>query len=214
MRLAKPALLAVALVTSALAACKPADPSAGQTERGPHRGRGQQGPHYGAVMVELGHRFEVAGRAMNANRFELAEFEVGEIGEIFEDDLPHAEAPREIKGVDLKGLAQAFARTHLPESEKATKSKDKAAFATAFARASETGNGCHKATGHAFIEIPGEPGAAVPKLDPLDDPQAQRTSLEDGARQAELVVELRRRELSKRTVLPIPSAASTSGCAR
>lgn len=161
-------LLAAALLASSLAACSRPDPGAGQSSGSPPAAApAEQGPHYGAVMVELGHRFEVAGRAMNANRFELAEFEVGEIGEIFEDDLPHAEAPREIKGVDLKGLAEAFAKTHLPELEKATKAKDKAAFATAFTRASETCNGCHKATGHSFIEIPGEPGAAVPRLDPL-----------------------------------------------
>ncbi|MFO0758889.1 MAG: hypothetical protein U0359_20520 [Byssovorax sp.] len=168
--LASPALLAASMAAGmlALAACNPPAPAGGTTS-GSKGGEAaeEQGPHYGAVMVELGHRFEVAGKAMNANRFELAEFEVGEIEEIFEDDLPHAAPPREIKGVNLKGLAEAFAKTNLPELQKATKDRDKAAFAKAFSNAAEVCNGCHKSTGHTFIEIPGEPGAAVPKMDPL-----------------------------------------------
>ncbi|MEO7332118.1 MAG: hypothetical protein ABI193_26315 [Minicystis sp.] len=167
---AKPLCLVAALVISSLVACARPDPGADQRPGSAPAATtavAEQGPHYGTVMVELGHRFEVLGKAMNADRFELAEFEVGEMEEIFEDDLPHATPPREIKGVNLAGLADAFAKTNLPELQKATKGKDKAAFAAAFNRASETCNGCHKATGHSFIEIPNVPGVAVPKLDPL-----------------------------------------------
>jgi hypothetical protein len=35
-------------------------------------------------MVQVARRFEVAGRAAAANRFELATFEAGELGELFE----------------------------------------------------------------------------------------------------------------------------------
>ena len=123
---------------------------------------------YGALMVEVGHRFETLGRAERAGRYDLAEFELGELGEVFEEDLPHAEPPKENKGrVDLNGLADAFQKTHPPELEVALKKRDRTAFAAAFARASVTCNGCHKASGHEYLEISSEPGAAVPKLDPV-----------------------------------------------
>jgi hypothetical protein len=36
----------------------------------------------GEVMSQVGHRFEMAGRAAKANRFEMAAFEVGELEEL------------------------------------------------------------------------------------------------------------------------------------
>jgi hypothetical protein len=125
------------------------------------------GPRYGELMAEVGRRFERLGRAFRANRLALAEFELGEIGEVFEEDLPKAEPPRESAGVNLAGVAQAFRETNLPELESALRSKDPAAFRAAYAHAAETCNGCHRTSGHAFVEVPAEPGAAVPRLDPL-----------------------------------------------
>jgi mono/diheme cytochrome c family protein len=125
------------------------------------------GPRYGALMAEVGTRFERMARAAQARRFELAEFERGEIEEIFEEDLPKAEPPRESAGVNLAGVAQAFAQTNLPDLKKAIESKDPSAIKRAYALASETCNGCHRTSGHAFIEIPGQPGQPVPRLDPL-----------------------------------------------
>jgi len=125
------------------------------------------GPRYGELMAEVGRRFERLGRAFRGNRLALAEFELGEIGEVFEEDLPKAEPPRESAGVNLAGVAQAFRETNLPELETALRSKDPAAFKAAYARAAETCNGCHRTSWHAFVEVPAEPGAAVPRLDPL-----------------------------------------------
>ena len=118
-------------------------------------------------MAEVGTRFERLGRAAQAGRFELAEFERGEIEEIFEEDLPTAEPPRESAGVNLTGVAQAFAKTNLPDLKQAIQSRDPSAVRRAYALASETCNGCHRASGHAFVEIPGQPGQSVPRLDPL-----------------------------------------------
>jgi hypothetical protein len=42
-----------------------------------------EAPGLGEVMTQVGRRFEVAGRAAAANRFELAAFEVGELQELF-----------------------------------------------------------------------------------------------------------------------------------
>jgi hypothetical protein len=125
-----------------------------------------EGPRYGALMAEVGTRFERLGRAAVARRYELAEFERGEMEEVFEEDLPRAEPPRESRGVNLTGVAQAFRETNLKELKSALDARDPAAFKAAYSRAAETCNGCHRASGHAFVEIPGVPGQPVPRLDP------------------------------------------------
>ncbi len=123
-------------------------------------------PHYGELMSEVGRRFEVAGRAALAGRWELAGFELDELGEVFEE-LPGAVPPEETGGVNLRGLEQAFTGTNLPALRKAVGSQDAEGFASAFSGAAATCNGCHRETSHAFIEIPAEPGAGVPRLDPI-----------------------------------------------
>src|SRR5208282_2906106 len=62
----------------------------------------------GSVMVQVARRFEITGRAANANRFELAEFEAGEIGELFETDVPNAELPKEGPTAQIPAMAKAF----------------------------------------------------------------------------------------------------------
>jgi len=124
-------------------------------------------PRYGAVMTEVGGRFERLGRAFKAQRLALATFELGEIEEVFTRDLPRAEPPEESAGVDLAGVAQAFRQTNIPELRKALLAKDKAAFREAYSRAAQTCNGCHRASGHPFVEIPVDPGQPVPRLDPV-----------------------------------------------
>jgi hypothetical protein len=133
----------------------------------PGMGGEAEGPRYGALMAEVGTRFERLGRAAIAGRFELAEFERGEIEEIFEEDLPRAEPPRESAGVDLNGVAQAFSETDLPALKKAIESKSSRTLRDSYALAAETCNGCHRTSGHRFIEIPNEPGRPVPRLDPM-----------------------------------------------
>jgi mono/diheme cytochrome c family protein len=124
-------------------------------------------PRYGAVMSDVGRRFELAGRAAAANRFELAAFEVGELQELFEGDLPRAELPKEGPSEALPSLAEAFLKTSPPDLAKAAAQRDRAAFAAAFERAAGTCNGCHKASGHGFIEVPSALGRSVPDLEPL-----------------------------------------------
>lgn len=126
-----------------------------------------QSPRYGALMAEVSARFERLGRAALARRFELAEFERSEIEEVFLEDLPKAQPPRESAGVNLAGVAQAFQETNLPELKSALSAKDLAAFKGAYSRAAETCNGCHRASGHSFIEIPAVPGQPIPRLDPV-----------------------------------------------
>jgi hypothetical protein len=120
----------------------------------------------GNVMVQVGRRFEIAGRAAEANRFELAEFEAGEIEELFGSDVPGAELPKEGPTVHIPVMAKAFLQTNAPDLKKAAAAKDRAAFAAAFQRAASACNACHQASAKAFIEVPTEPGKAVPNLDP------------------------------------------------
>lgn len=120
----------------------------------------------GNVMVQVARRFEIAGRAANANRFELAEFEAGEIEELFETDVPNAELPKEGPTAQIPVLAKAFLETNAPELKKAAAARDHAAFAAAFQHAAAACNGCHQASAKGFIQVPSEPGKAVPDLDP------------------------------------------------
>lgn len=138
-----------------LAACsRTASGDAGPAARG-----------YGDVMSDVGRRFELAGRAAAANRFELAAFEIGEMRELFEGDLSRATLPKEGPKEALASTAKGFVEVNLPELEKAASAKDARAFAAAFQRASVTCNGCHTSSGHGFIQIPSVPGKSVPDLE-------------------------------------------------
>jgi hypothetical protein len=121
----------------------------------------------GNVMAEVARRFELMGRAANANRFELAEFEGGEIGELFENDVPNAELPKEGPTAHIPGMAKAFLLTNAPALRRAAAAKNRAAFATAFQNAASVCNACHQAAAKGFIEVPSEPGKSVPDLDPV-----------------------------------------------
>jgi mono/diheme cytochrome c family protein len=128
----------------------------------------------GNVMVQVARRFEIAGRAANANRFELAEFEAGEIEELFETDVPGAELPKEGPTAHIPAMAKAFLQTTAPELRKTAAAKDRAAFAAAFQRAASACNACHQASAKGFIQVPSEPGRGVPDLDP--QPASSATS--------------------------------------
>jgi hypothetical protein len=126
----------------------------------------------GAVMAEISRRFEVAGRAARANRFELAEFEAGEIEELFASDVPAAELPKEGPVAHIPAMAKAFLDTSARDLKRAAAAKDGVAFAAAFERAAVACNGCHQASAKAFIQVPTEPGKPVPNVDPLPAPSA------------------------------------------
>jgi hypothetical protein len=126
----------------------------------------------GNVMVQVARRFEIAGRAANANRFELAEFEAGEIEELFEADVPGAELPKEGPTAHIPAMAKAFLAANAPELRRAASANDHAAFAEAFQHAASACNACHQASAKGFIQVPSEPGKGVPDLDPQPAPSA------------------------------------------
>lgn len=125
-----------------------------------------EAPSYGAVMADVARRFELVGKATRSGRWELARYEAGEIGELFDDTLPHASPPKEGHPEVLPALVQAFSRTTLHDLDGALAAHDAKAAEAAFARTASACNGCHHASGHGFIEVPTEPGRAVPVTDP------------------------------------------------
>ena len=115
-------------------------------------------------MLQVGRRFEMAGKAMTANRFELAAFEVGELEELFEGDVPKAALPKEGPTAHIQPLAKEFLASVPPDLTKAANAKDEAAFAAAFARAATRCNACHQASAKGFIVVPSVPGQSVPVI--------------------------------------------------
>src|SRR5579863_10292788 len=89
------------------ASCDRTSPLAGPAP-GVASGVGAPRESLGNVMAEVARRFELAGRAANANRFELAEFEAGEIAELFETDVPNAELPKEGPTAHIPAMAKSF----------------------------------------------------------------------------------------------------------
>jgi len=118
-------------------------------------------------MAEVARRFELVGRAAAAGRYELAEYQLDEIGEAFEDALPRASPPKEGHPEVLPALAESFRGAQLPELSRALKSHDKAQIAAAFERAAGACNACHQASGHGFIEVPRVAGKSIPSTEPL-----------------------------------------------
>jgi cytochrome c556 len=118
---------------------------------------------FGDAMAEVGRRFERAGRAVAASRWDLANYDLGEIEEVFANDLPYAERPEDVP-IDPAPRAAAFAATNLPALLKATEARDRAAFDAAFAAAAAACNACHVEAKKAFIEVPSTVGAEVPTL--------------------------------------------------
>lgn len=129
-----------------------------------------EGPGLGEVMVVVGRRFETAGRAAQAGRWELAAFEADELGELFESDVPHASLPKEGPTAQIPAMAKAFLASVPPDLAKAAATRDRALFTAAFERAAAQCNACHASAAKGFIEVPSVPGAAVPRLDPIAAP--------------------------------------------
>ncbi len=117
---------------------------------------------YGPVMVSVGRRFEMLGRAVAAPNWELAAYALHELDEDLEE-LPEA-TPPEGTPADLAPLARAYPEGHLRGLERAVEARDAAAARRGFAEAAEGCNGCHRAAGRAYLAVPSAPGEAVPAI--------------------------------------------------
>ena len=129
----------------------------------------------GEVMLQVGRRFETAGRAAAANRFELAAFEAGELQELFENDVPRASLPKEGPTAQIPGLAKAFLATAPPELDVCRGGEGRRRVR----RCVPAGCGAVQRLSRvpaekAFIQVPAVPGQSVPILDPLPAPTPGR----------------------------------------
>lgn len=147
---------ALVVVFGLLAGCSKGGGAGGAEARG-----------LGDVMADVARRFEIAGRAAAGNRWELAAYESDELGEIFENDVPHASLPKEGPTAQIAGLAKSFLQTAPPALVKAAQAKDPVAFSAAYAQAAALCNGCHQSAEKGFIQVPAMPGQNVPVLAPV-----------------------------------------------
>lgn len=175
-----PAFLLVVLAMTGGAACaKPDAPmitavDAGATPIAADRPAKKEA--LGNVMAQVARRFELVGRAARADRYDFMAFEIGELEELFDDDIPNAELPKEGPTMQIPALAAAFRKTNLTALEDAAKSRDPKAVAAAFASAATACNDCHRASAKAFIEISSVTGKPVPDLDPISAPTSSAAS--------------------------------------
>lgn len=121
---------------------------------------------YGTAMADVARRFELLGLAAIAGRYELAEYQLGEIEEQFTETLPHALPPREGHPEVLPAMASAFTQTTIADLRRGLAARDRTQFDAAFERAATACNGCHQASGHGFIDVPTSPGRSIPNTDP------------------------------------------------
>jgi len=136
-----------ALLVFALAACA----SAPRPVASPRR--------LGDAMDEAGRRFQRAGRAVIAGRWDLATYDLHELDEIFEEDL----ASTSWHGKpELSALAQRFQEQQLAALRVAVHSHDRGTFEHAAAEAARACNECHKKADQAYIEISEGLGAEMP----------------------------------------------------
>jgi hypothetical protein len=123
-------------------------------------------PRYGPIMVRVGQRYELLGRALVAGRWELAAYALHELDEEL-DELPGATPPEEVARAVL-GPALASLRQRVPALEQAVTARDAAAARAAYAAASTTCNACHAAAQHGYIIVPSTSGEVVPSTSPDD----------------------------------------------
>ena len=169
LRTAIDALIALQIAADALRVeNRPPDCAAGAVASSNAQPQTHQGTRasFGLVMIAIGRRFEVLGKAVVAKRFELAAYELEELEEVFTDDLPHAKPPPLPPKVELAPFIKSFREFNIPDLRKAIQSNDAATISASFENAAKTCNGCHQATGRNFIDVPTRVGENVPRTDP------------------------------------------------
>ncbi len=121
--------------------------------------RAPQPRRLGEAMIEMANRFERAGRAAAADRWDLASYDLAEIDELIERDLDghmFRPAPRH--------LLDTFVTATLPELRRASSQRDGRAYEVANAQAARLCNDCHRASDKAFIEISESLGDVAPRI--------------------------------------------------
>ena len=137
--------------------CKGAAPTA------PAEPVGGSAARFGPLMLQIGHRLELSGRAARAGRWDYAAYEVEELVEVYEGPLLEAPAPDEIRARIVP-----FATESLPPLGTAARAHDLAAFQRAYTAVTTGCNACHAAAEVPFIVVPSEIGVEVPMISPVE----------------------------------------------
>ena len=132
---------------------------------------GESTARFGPLMLQVGHRLELSGRAARAGRWELAAYEVHELTEVYEGPLLEAPAPPEVHA-----RIEPFIESCLEPLEQAARAHDMARFEREFATTTIGCNACHATANVPFIEIPSELGVEVPRMTPVEAPPTPPSS--------------------------------------
>jgi hypothetical protein len=148
-------LLVLGALAAMLAACATTPAPAPATASASKR-------RLGDAMDEVGRRFRRASRAVKADRWDLAVYDLHELDEVFEEDLKDSKWGGKPQ---LAKLADAMQAHQLAALHAAVTAHDHAAFATAVADAAKACHDCHKQAEMQYIEVSAEVGAEVPVLE-------------------------------------------------
>jgi hypothetical protein len=128
------------------------------------------GERFGPLMMQIGHRLELAGRAAHVGRWELARYEVQELRELYEGPLLDAPAPPEIHA-----RIEPFIDSCLAPLEAAAQAHDMTRFEAALTTTTLGCNACHATAGVPYIEIPSELGVEIPRMTPVSEASPEPT---------------------------------------
>ena len=104
----------------------------------------------GELMIEVGARYARLPHEIAADRWELAAYDVHELRETFEDDLP----PRAWgDNPAMQHEAKAFLAGPLAALEASARTRDHAGWAATFDATTKACNACHAVAHVEFIEI-------------------------------------------------------------
>ena len=114
-----------------------------------HATQVQHGRRLGEAMVEVGERFERLGAEVETDRWQLATYDLHELGEVFEGDVARS---KWMANVGVARLVLAFPQ-ELGQLNEAISSHSSTRAKTALSAVAVACNHCHTVAGMGFIEI-------------------------------------------------------------
>jgi hypothetical protein len=116
-------------------------------------------PGIAEIMIATQIRHAKLWLAGDARNWALADYEVDEIKEGFEDVVEHFPV---YKDMPVGKMTETIIMSPIEEVEKAIKAQDRTKFVSAFDKLTEACNSCHQAANRAFIVIQRPSGATFP----------------------------------------------------
>jgi Spy/CpxP family protein refolding chaperone len=116
-------------------------------------------PGLGEFMTVTQVRHAKLWLAGNANNWDLADYEIDELKEGLEDAAKYVPT---YKDMEVGKMIESIIMKPISDVESAIKARDRAKFAAAFDKLSESCNSCHQAANRAFIVIQRPASSAFP----------------------------------------------------